>query len=142
MPHHKQTSCRRPETVACILSLLLVAVPCKRGEVHVRWMCLTQMMEPSHRDWGWSIQSAGDPSPWMPKCQVPRGDAAWYPPGHEAHGCRNHVKRCRDGNRTVLQTNATCKAPGPRVDDSGTKRGKNSTRWMASERSSPLGSVT
>lgn len=41
-----------------------------------------------------------------------------------------------------LQTDATCKAPGPNVDVSGTKRGKNSTRWMASERSSPLGHLT
>lgn len=32
----------------------------------------------------------------------------------EARGCRNHAKRCRDGYRTVLQTNATCKAPGPK----------------------------
>jgi len=49
-----------------------------------------------------------------------------------SRGCRNHVKRSRDGNRTVLQTDATCKAPGPKVDGSGTKRGKNSTRWHPS----------
>lgn len=32
--------------------------------------------------------------------------------------------------------------PAPRSLGSGTKRGKNSTRWMASERSSPLGHLT
>lgn len=34
------------ETVACILLLLLVAVPFQRGEVHARWTCLMQTWSP------------------------------------------------------------------------------------------------
>lgn len=53
------------ETVGCVLSILLVAVPFQQGEVQVRPTCL---MQPWSYHTGVSSQPAGDPSPWVPWC--------------------------------------------------------------------------